>query len=137
MTTRKARAILSGVWIGLSAPLILIAVVLSITKFGKDDWDVPWAWLIPLVSPALSLIIAVWLSGSTARNDSQLKSAEAFWGTFVLTLVYFIAAYLVIALYPLARVDLATHLRTSVWYLSLLQGLTTFALGKFYLENVR
>lgn len=136
MTIKKARSILSFLWVGLSAPLVLFAVVLSATKFSNDQWDVPWSWLIPLVIPTLSLIIAVWSVGGTPHDEINVKSMGVFWCTLALTLLYFVAIYLVVLLYPLSSSDLATHLRTSGWYLGLLQGLTTVAVGKFYVENV-
>jgi uncharacterized BrkB/YihY/UPF0761 family membrane protein len=137
MTIGRARAILSGLWIGCSIPLVVVAMVLSMTKFDKEEWDIPWTWLVPLIIPTLSLIVAVWSTGGAASDRKPVKSREVFWGTIALTLLYFLAIYLVIFLYPLARTDLATHLRTSVWYLGLLQCLATLALGKFYFENAR
>jgi hypothetical protein len=134
MTIGQARGALSIFWIAASAPLILLASIWTILSRSMS-WELAWSWLGPLIGPQLSIIIAVWSATGTTAETKDVKSKSAFWGTILISGVYFIALYLVILLSPFSDNSLEELLKKSGWWLAFIQGFANIALGKFFIEN--
>jgi hypothetical protein len=135
MTIGKARAILSGVWIFGSAPLILIITIQTIMGV-YDDWDTPWSWLTPFIFPLLSLIVTVWTVSRPPALDHEVKEAYVLWAAVFMSLFFLLIMYAIPILGRMSPTPMGKIMKASVWYLSPLQALVTVLLGKFFIENI-
>lgn len=136
MTVGRARGVLSILWIVASAPLLLMAVAWTVLS-KTVSWELVWSWLAPLIGPQLSIIIAVWSSAGISNDETPVKSASVFWGTIIISAVYFAALYAVVFLSPLSDNSFEDLLKKSGWYLAFIQGFANIALGKFFIESQR
>jgi hypothetical protein len=158
MTVGRARSILSFLWIGLSAPLIFYIIALTLIVIGTKgevvhhavtstadrcekidaelDWHLLWSWLTPLVFPTLALIVGVWSVSSSRGDKIEVKSKDTFWGTIIISGIYFGAIYFVLALQPLTQACFTELLKVSGWFLGSIQTIAALALSKFFVENV-
>lgn len=139
MTVGRARAILSSAWIALSVPLIAIVFLQTINK-KYDEWDTGFGWLVPLIFPVLSFIIATWTVAETRKEKMVMKNSYIFVASMVLSVAYLLALYVILLMMPREidefRMYVKEVLRPSSWYLGTIQATVVVAVGKFFLEEI-
>ena len=140
MTVGRARMILSSVWVFLTLPLIFFVTVQTVNGRYGEEWDAGFAWLMPLLFPILSFIIATWTISYTRRDRVVMRNLYVFVTTVMLSLFYICMLYFVLIRMPLTEPD-AKHyiqhtLKASLWFLGALQALVVVTVGKFFLEEV-
>jgi hypothetical protein len=136
MTIGRARAILSLLWIVLTCPIILIISIQTVLGVYGEDWDLPWSWLLSLIFPTLSLVVAVWTVSTATVTEKPVRSMHVFWGAVIISVFYLTNLYIAVILGHYSPLTIERVLKASAWYLVPLQGLVTVALGKFFVENI-
>lgn len=139
MTVGRARSILSIVWVVLSLPLLAIVFFQTINhKYG--DWETGFAWLIPLLFPILSFIIATWTVAESRKDKVSLQNAYVFYGSVFLSVCYLMSLYVVVGLVPRNVDQIEEYVKgvihPSSWYLGTFQAIVVVAVGKFFLEEI-
>jgi predicted PurR-regulated permease PerM len=139
VTVGKAKAILSLVWVLLSIPLIGIEFIQTLND-NYDQWDVGLGWLIPLVLPVLSFIVATWTVTETDSDRVLLKKFHVFVTSLLASVVYLGLLYVVVLLMPrdleLLRDYIEHKMKPSSVWLGVLQGIVVIMVGKFFLEHI-
>ena len=136
MTVGRARAVLSILWIVLTCPLILLISIQTVVGYYGDDWDLPWSWLMSLIFPTLSLVVAVWTVSTASVMEKPVRSMHVFWGAVTISLFYLINLYIAVIVPNYSHFAIEKALKASAWYLVPLQGLVTVSLGKLFVENI-
>jgi hypothetical protein len=132
----QARTRLALIWLGGSAPILLIVILQSLVgKYGDRTQDA-WSWLLPTLMPQLSAIVAV--LGYTAQDPK-------FSNTVVRRSFYRVAAYLSIAylglvlltilIQPLTGAGPLDLMNRSNLWMGPLQGLVASALGVLFVSR--
>jgi hypothetical protein len=127
---------LAVIWFVGFAFLFCLVFVQSVRGVYGDQWEKPWAWLLPSVMPTLSLILGVLVSDLTQQNrqDIQVDSfvprmAAAF------SIVYLLIVSLTILLQPFSRYSPLTLMNMSHLWLAPLQGLVSAVLGALFVRQ--
>jgi hypothetical protein len=97
---------------------------------------VAWGWLSPLVFPILSVIIAVWSLSDSPAERLPVRSSSLFWGTVLLSVIYLLMVWCVILLEPFSSLGWENIMKSSAWYLGLIQAVVAGAIAKFFIEQV-
>ena len=139
MTVGRGRSILSLIWVIMSLPLMAIVFFQTITgRYGA--WEIGFAWLIPLLLPVLSFIVATWTVAESRKDKILLQNAYVFYASVAFSVFYLALLYVVVARLPRDLVEIndyvANVMRPSSWYLGTLQALVVVAVGKFFLEEI-
>jgi hypothetical protein len=137
----RARAVLSTVWIVLGLPLIGVVFLQTIKgKYGQNDWDTGFSWLIPLLFPTLSLIIATWTVAETPKDRIIMTNKHVFYLSLTVSIFYLGMLYSVIGFMPPTLSEFETYvaniMRRSSWYLGTVQAIVVVLVGKFFLEHI-
>jgi hypothetical protein len=137
----RARAILSTVWVILGLPLIGVVFLQTLKgKYGQSDWDTGFNWLIPLLFPMLSLIIATWTVAETTKDRIIMANKHIFYLSLTVSIFYLGMLYAVIGFMPPTVSEfeeyVANILRRSSWYLGTVQAIVVVVVGKFFLEHI-
>jgi hypothetical protein len=139
MTVGGARAILSTTWVVLSIPLIGIVFLQTINK-KYEEWDTGFGWLVPLIFPVLSFIIATWTVAQSRKDKMVMKNFYIFGASMLMSVAYLAALYAVLMMMPSEIGAFHTYvkevLRPSSWYLGTFQATVVVAVGKFFLEEI-
>jgi len=116
----------------------------SMIKDQYNEWQVisnndavqAWEWFVPLVIPALSLIVAAWRFDiwrkKTKRNRKKaIKPGEFrfFWG---LSFLYLLTLSSVILLHPFSQLSQLELMKQSQVWLMPFQGVIITSLGGFF-----
>ena len=136
MTIAKARSTIALVWAIGVAPMFMIMV--AMTLFGRfdKDWDTPWNWFLPLPCPILGVIItALTIKGHEALNQ-EVKSPTVFWLGLAFSVLFLLFIYAIVFVQPFTDQSLEKLMRSSGWYLGIMQGFASAFVGKFFVENV-
>ncbi len=136
MTVGRARSFLSILWVVAVSPLFLLFIAESVLGKYGDEWDAPWNWFIPLVGPILTLIVSVCMIDAKFYSNAEIRSKGLFNLTMLFSILYIVALYLVVGMYPLSDLKMQTLFRSSGWYLGTIQVFVVLTLHRFFLENV-
>lgn len=120
---------------------LLLFLLLAVLSFGSrfgDRTEDAWSWFLPTILPTLSLMIGVLVIDATSSESSDGRV-----GRFIFRLTYGLSLFylVVVAMTFLTKMFVATPLldlmtRSNLW-LGPLQGLTTAALGAFFVRGAR
>ncbi len=139
MTIGRARAILSYLWVVMSIPLIAIVFLQTVNK-KFEEWETGFGWLIPLVFPVLSFIIATWTVAESRKDQLVLKNRYVFVASMLLSVFYLLSLYTIVVLMPREFDEFRNYvkevLRPSSWYLGTIQAIVVVVVGKFFLEEI-
>lgn len=136
-TIRKfeAQKRISTLWfIGLGFFFLVIVVQILLSRYGNYNKDVV-EWSAQNSVPVLMIIL-----GSCVANINQRKSTKTvdlfyFRLTFYISLFYLIVLCFVLLFYPIGvqyNKSLVTYFKSSQLFLTVIQGLTLYALGMFF-----
>jgi len=127
---------LAVIWFVGAAFLFFLVFVQSVRGVYGDQWEKPWAWLLPSVVPTLSVILGVLGSDLTYPNheDIQIDSfvpriAAAF------SIGYLLIVSLTILLQPFSRYSPLTLMNMSHLWQAPLQGLVSGVLGALFVRQ--
>jgi hypothetical protein len=139
MTIGRARAILSITWVALSIPLVGIVFLQTLNR-KYEEWDTGFGWVVPLVFPVLSFIIATWTVAQSRKDKMVMRNFYIFGASMLLSVAYILALYTVLWMMPSEigafHVYVKDVLRPSSWYLGTMQAIVVVAVGKFFLEEI-
>ncbi len=139
MTVGRARSILSLTWVIFSLPLFGLVFLQTISR-RYPEWETGFTWLIPLLFPILSFIIATWTVAKSSRDRIVLQNGYVFYSSVVLSIVYLASLYFIAALVPREidqiKIYVVEVMHPSSWYLGTFQAIVVVAVGKFFLEEI-
>ena len=143
MTLGRAKAVISYVWVVIAVTILGIVFIQTLKgkyDFKPGDWDAGLAWAMPLVLPILGFIIPTWTLAGSARDQVIVKNVHVFVFALILSLLYFIALFVVLWQIPVEISDIEAYatrtLRTTSWVFGVFQVAVVAALGKFFLEEI-
>jgi hypothetical protein len=135
---------LGALWFSVAALLFLFLVVQSIvgvyqyrTQTGLEDLTSDaWGWFLPTLMPTLSLIVAAFVTDLKSRR-STVPTVDRF---FFRMAFWLSALYLAVVVMSLLGTTLFSQsplsdLKTSNLWLGPLQGLTSAAIGAFFVKR--
>ena len=134
MTRKAAQWWLAGVWTAAFLALfILLAVETLILSLYEGREGEAWGWFTPLMVPTVALIVGT-LVGQTRNGSGDARvSPGVFWLAFSLSLAYLgLVGFTVVVAAVKSSLG---PLKTSSWYLGVIQGLVTSALGAFFVRE--
>jgi hypothetical protein len=121
---------------------ILFTLLILQTIFGRygDKANEAWSWLLPTITPTLSLIIGgVVVSGHLGKGEKtktvQTVDQFAYRLSFFLSLAYLIAVSLTFFLSPFSDLPPLELMELSNLWLAPFQGLVSAALGVFFVSQ--
>ena len=143
MTLGQAKAILSYIWFLMGSLIFVLVVYLTVIgkfRFAATDWDAGLSWVTPLTLPILAFIIPTWTIGETKKDRVVLKKLHVFVAAVFFSILYFFALFVVLWRLPpeIGAIQIYVNevMRTSSWYLGILQAFVVMIVGKFFLEEV-
>jgi hypothetical protein len=135
MTVGRARAGLAVLWIASS--LLMFVILAAMTVFQRfKEWDMVWNWYLPLTCPIVGLIITTLTFSNTRIHNKTVKDAWVYWIAVGLSIVYIVCIFGIVLLQPITGGNLGTLMKSSGWYLGVLQGFVSAMIGKFFVENI-
>jgi peptidoglycan/LPS O-acetylase OafA/YrhL len=136
MTIGRARSTIAIVWsIGVAPMFIMLIAMTLFGRFDKD-WDTPWNWFLPLTCPILGVIITALTIKEHEAHSHQIKSPHVFWLGLAVSVLYLLSIYAIVLVQPFTDQSLEKLMRSSGWYLGIVQGFASAFVGKFFVENV-
>jgi hypothetical protein len=134
MTIRKARAILSALWGGIVAFLLLFIIVRQLHGLYGTDTKELWVWVAQFILPGMTVIVGAW-TVKTTTDDAVLGAPYVFWGALGISFFYLLIVFLSLLYEPVSGLPWKEALREAALYLSLIQGLAVAVLTKFFVES--
>jgi hypothetical protein len=135
MRHSTSRAILGYIWFLGAIPLFCILAVQSIVGVYGGEWQEPWNWLLPLITPNLSLIIAVWKVRPLKLEEQGAHSAHMLFLMISLSVAYLGLLYAVLILGRASSLPFRSVLADSAWYLLPFQMIVAAMLAKFFING--
>lgn len=123
-------------WFCGAGLLFVYCILLSISSGDTNLADFLWSWFLPTVMPTLSLILGVLVSDSLKKSADEREVEIFIYRTAILISFFYLSCvWSTILLQPFSRLKLVDLLQMSQLWLAPLQGLTSAALGAFFVQR--
>jgi hypothetical protein len=119
----------------VGAVLFIIVVIQSMLGRYGDRVEDAWKWFLPTIMPTLSLIIGVLvIDFKSSEKIAKVADGFLFWLAFCLSAIYLVIVALTFFIQPFTSVPLLELMNRSNLWLGPFQGLTSAALGAFFVK---
>lgn len=136
LSTRTCRQRLASLWLVSSSVVFLVMVVQTFgDKYGGHA-EVAWSWFLPTVVPTLSLIVGILVVDARRGQLKEQKVERYFFRVaFGLSAMYLCLVAAVLLGQQLTRYTPFELMKLSSLFLGPFQGITTAALGAFFVKG--
>lgn len=132
----KGRNALAALWFIVGGFLFLLFVAQTIMGRYQDKAGEAWDWFLPSIMPTLLLMVGVFAAHKSGPQDAkETVSRFVFWLSFGTSCLYLIAVALPILLQPFTETPFLEVMKQSNLYLGPFQGLTSAAIGIFFVKK--
>jgi len=136
MSGKQAKNVLVIVWFVGSGLLFSVLILQSLFRFSPTEREAVWSLFLPSIVPTLTLIIGVLVTETLGQAQPQAwVMGPIFSLTLFLSALYLVAIGLPIFLSPFSDETPIALLRASQLWMVPLQGLTSAALGAFFVHK--
>ena len=137
LSMKVAQKRLATIWFVGAAMVFLVLLVKSLHLGPAEPYVTAlWAWFLPTVSPALSLIVGV-LVMEARRKKAQNEVADTFLFRVCVgvSILYLLVVLAPVLLEPFTPPFTQKAMQVSQVWLSTLQGIATAVLGAFFVKR--
>lgn len=133
---KRAKRQLAVIWFVGAALICLLLGLQSIRGIYGDDTDKAWAWLLPSITPTLSLIIGTLVS-EAQQPDRPDSTIDGFYSRLasIFSIAYLVTVSGTILVQPFSTSTPLGLMSMSHFWLAPFQGLVSAALGALFVRH--
>lgn len=139
MTLEFHKRSLALLWFAAAGLMFLLMVVYTLrgTPFGEQTGTV-WSWLLPNLMPTLTLMVSVLVVDARAGEPAPSNGSTFLFGLAMALSCFYLLAVFAVLVIPgnfMDSSDLMAIYKGSGLWLGPMQGLTSGALGAFFVKR--